>query len=94
MRVSAYAMVHGSREWLLWADGKTYASLGAAQSALERELPPGVAIRTAIGTAEDAERLRKLGPPRRRARSQLAQEQKGSGYPSEAAVPRNVSFIG
>ncbi len=57
MRVSASATVHGAREWLLWADGKTYASMGAARTALERILAPGVAIRTAIPTADEAERV-------------------------------------
>ena len=57
MRVSASAMVRGSREWMLWVDGKTYAAIGAAQTALDRMLPAGAALRTAIASADEAERL-------------------------------------
>ena len=57
MRVSANAVVNGSREWLVWADGKTYASLGAAHSGLERALGPGVAIRDAIADPDEAVRI-------------------------------------
>lgn len=55
MRVSASATVRGSREWLVWSDGLTYASLGAATSAAEALLGPGVPLRTALIEADEAE---------------------------------------
>jgi hypothetical protein len=57
MRVSASAEVQGNREWFVWADGKTYASLGRATSAITSILDPQVPMRTAITDADQAERL-------------------------------------
>ena len=57
MRVSAFAVVDGSREWLVWTDGRTYASLGAAHTSVSRTIGNGVSLRDAIASADDAERI-------------------------------------
>jgi hypothetical protein len=84
MRVSASAMVHGSREWLLWADGKTYASVGAAQTALERLLPTGTALRRAIESADEAEQLFRAAFVQMRADPNIIREDSAAGASSVA----------
>lgn len=57
MRVSAQGDVRGSKEWLVWSDGRTYSSLGPVASSIEALVGPGVPLRDAIPTADEAERL-------------------------------------
>lgn len=74
MRVSARAEVRGASEWLVWSDGRTYASLGPVASSIEALVGPGVPLRDAIPTADDAERLFAAAFQRLRAEPRIIRE--------------------